>query len=132
MKKIILPLVFLAACTQETPDFMQSAGANAKKECPIISSGQTVSVAKITFDQQSLELASKDKEILGEVADMYQRCGGKIIISGSNSSAEASDYGLLRAGVVFKELEKNRVRPNVMDFKQKNNATRDVLVSFKK
>lgn len=132
MKKIILPLIFLAACAQETPDFMQSAGANAKKECPIISSGQTVLVAKIIFDKQSLELSSKDQEILAEVADMYQRCGGKIVINGSNLSSEPADYGFLRAGVVFKELEKNRINPNVMDFKQQNNATRDVIVSFKK
>ncbi len=132
MKKILLLLIFLSACAREDPDFMQAAGVDAKKECPIIKDGQTISVAKITFKKESLTLSSKDKNILSEVAEMYQRCGAQVLINGSSISAEPSDYGYLRAGIVFKELEKKRIHPNDMDFKQKNNATRDVIVSFKK
>ncbi|MFV0432197.1 MAG: hypothetical protein ACK5MJ_08505 [Alphaproteobacteria bacterium] len=132
MKKILLFLVLLSACSQNSPDFMQVPGTQAAKKCPIIQKGQTVAVAKISFEAQSIKMPEDAQAILSEVAEMHRRCGGQILVNGSSLSAEPKDYGYLRAGLVYKELEKQRAIISYGKFTQKDNSTRDVTISFKK
>ncbi len=131
MKYLVFLLLLLAACGQNSSDYMQKPGANAKKECPIYKKGHQLPIAKIVFEQQSLVLEAQEKSILAEVAEMHQRCGGVIVIEGYKLAQESENYGLLRAGVVFKELEKNRVPARFMEFNQKIGEKTDVVISLK-
>ncbi len=147
MKHLVFLLLILAACGQDTSDFMQKPGASAKTECPIYKKGQLLPIAKITFEteltseEKRLEedlhpkaetflLTSQDQSILSEVAQMHYRCGGNIRIEGYRLTSEDKDYGLLRAGIVFKELEKNGVADRFMTFKQKAGEKTDVVISL--
>ncbi len=130
MKYLIFLLLFLTACRQNTSDFMQVPGANATTECPLYKKGKILPIARITFEKQSIKLKEKDRSILSEVAEIHRRCGGNIVVNGYSLSSEDKDYGLLRAGVVFKELEKNGVSAPFMTFNQKAGEKIDVDVSL--
>ncbi len=130
MKYLIFLLFVLGACSQNRSDFMQKPGAEAKKECPLYKKERLLPIAKITFDVKSLTLTPQDQSILSEVAEMHRRCGGRILINGYRLSSEDEDYGLLRAGIVFKEIEKAGVASRFMRFNQKAGEKTDVVISL--
>ncbi len=116
MKYFVFFLFILTACSQDKYGFMQNPGANAKTDCPIYKKGQLLPLAKITFDLQSLVLTDKDEDILSEIVEMHYRCGGHILIDGYKKAAEDSDYGLMRAAIISKELEKKGLNSRFMTF----------------
>ncbi len=131
MKYLVFLLLLLTACGKNAPDFMQKPGVEAKKECPIYKKGQQLPIAKIAFEPQSLSLTKKDEDILSQVAEMQKRCGGFILIDGYQLAQEGKDYGLLRAGIVFKALEKKGTSERFMDFNPKTGEKTDVIISLK-
>lgn len=130
MKYFVFSLLILTACSQDAYDFMQNPGANAKQECPIYKKGQLLPVAKITFDEQSLNLTAKDESILSEIVEMHYRCGGHVVIDGYRKATEASDYGLMRAAILSKELEKKGLSPRFMTFNPQAGEKTDAVISL--
>ncbi len=127
-----LGLVILScSCSSHLADLSLYPSTLAKKNCPIYQDKQKINVAKITFEAQSLTLDAKAKTLLEETAEMSKRCRSFIQITGYQQANEPKDYGLLRAGLVAKEIEKQGVFQPYMHFSQSNsNGNPHVLVTF--
>lgn len=123
-------LMLLSSCSHRA-DLSLYPSDLVAKNCPIYQKEQKINIAKITFETQSLSLDKKAKTLLEEVAEMSKRCRAFVDIKGYQQSSEPKDYGLLRAGVVAKEIEKQGVFQPYIKFSQSNNNNQaEVLISF--
>ncbi len=124
-------MILLCSCGAHQADLSLYPSDLVTKNCPIYQEKQKVHIAKITFEPHSLTLDSKAKALLEEAAEMSKRCRAFIDIKGHQKPNEPKDYGLLRAGLVAKEIEKQGVFQSYIHFSQSSQSDQPyVLVAF--
>ncbi len=124
-------LIWLGSCSTHNPELSLYPEALMEKNCPIYQKGQTVDIAQITFEEQSLKLDADAQATLVEVAEMAKRCRAFVELTGYQLVSEPKDFGFLRAGVSAKAIEKQGVFASYMKFTQSSQYIKpQVLVVF--
>lgn len=121
---------FLLSSCQDAPSFSLNEVQAIEKRCPLYEEGSIVPVAKITFEDSSLTLDEEARKVIQNVALIYKRCQMPLELVGKQKSNEPKDYGLLRAGLVSKELEKAMVPQKDLDFSTSKEEATSVSIKF--